>query len=65
MARQIFNKGVSRTTKQIRDLALKVHYDPCQVFFSVRQRRKNRDAGTGTGDNLYQLLRKLYVDNKV
>ncbi|KAF2275964.1 HET-domain-containing protein [Westerdykella ornata] len=48
-----------------RVIALVQSHDPVQPFFAARQRRMGRDIGTGTGDSLYQLLQKLFVDNRM
>jgi hypothetical protein len=39
--------------------------NPVQAFLEIRQQRKRFIAGLKTGTTLYQLLRTLYVDNKL
>ncbi|OAL48315.1 HET-domain-containing protein [Pyrenochaeta sp. DS3sAY3a] len=51
--------------EKARAMALLQEHDPTQTFFSTRQRRKGRDAGRHLGDSLYQLLQKLFVDNRM
>ncbi|KAH8667926.1 heterokaryon incompatibility protein [Tricladium varicosporioides] len=73
LAREIFDDAVGRACLEkpdglnagMRDAVLKLEHDPSQVFYSSSQRRKALDAGSGQGDSLYQLLQKLYVDNKM
>ncbi|KAF2007282.1 HET-domain-containing protein [Amniculicola lignicola CBS 123094] len=39
--------------------------DTSGPFFALRNRRKLRDAGSGKGDGVYDLLQKLFVNNKL
>jgi hypothetical protein len=66
LARQIFDfsggyntAGPPERTKAIISLLR----DPAAAFFSIRRRRRSLDTRVGTGDSLYQLLQKLYIDN--
>jgi hypothetical protein len=69
LATQIFDYSNPLTLKNVdmppdmRMARISLITVPINAFFSIRKRRRHFDTGGGTGDSLYWLLQKLYVDN--
>ena len=53
------------TTEQQDPITLLANDNPLQVFHSLRKRRQNIKPEINSGDTLYQILQRIYLDNSM
>ncbi|KAM5350266.1 hypothetical protein ACJ41O_006771 [Fusarium nematophilum] len=51
--------------EELRQFAINIYSEPTGVLFSARSRRRAFDRGAGTGDELFHLLKKLYMSHEM